>query len=177
MGFLRNIAGSVIALAVAAAVGYGGNVLEYAATAVAIQWFAALCYAIPKRDERYFDLTGAITHATIVRLAFRVNDEAAGWRGQLLTGLVWIWCCRLGLFLYWRILERGEDSRFAEIRTNPLRFFSVWTIQGLWVFLTDLPVLLSLAHGQHSAAANPFDLVGAFTSSWLSCNVSSVFID
>lgn len=165
MGLARNAAGLVVASALLALVGHAANLLEYAAVSVGIQWLAALAYAIPNRDEKYFDLTGAVTHATLVRLAFRVREEGLGWRGQALTVFVWIWCCRLGLFLYWRILSRGEDTRFAEIRNNKLRFFSVWTIQGLWVFLTDLPVLLSLAHGTHSDDVHPLDVAGGLL--WL----------
>jgi steroid 5-alpha reductase family enzyme len=164
MGFVRGLAGVVIASTLLALVGHAASLLEYAAVAVGIQWAAALFYAIPRKDERIFDLTGAVTHATLVRLAYRVAVEDKpdlGWRAQGLTVLVCVWCARLGLFLYWRILSRGEDTRFAEIRTDKLRFLSVWTIQGLWVFLTDLPVLLSVVHGQHSAEIHPLDVAGA----------------
>lgn len=163
MGFVRNAAGLVIASALLVLAGRASSLLEYAAVSVGIQWAAALLYAIPRKDERIFDLTGAVTHATLVRLAYRVTLEeqpTLGWRAQALTVLVCVWCARLGLFLYWRILSRGEDTRFAEIRDNKLRFLSVWTVQGLWVFLTDLPVLLSVVHGQHSADVHVLDVAG-----------------
>ncbi|KAF1780775.1 Protein of unknown function DUF1295 [Phytophthora cactorum] len=36
----------------------------------------------------------------------------------MLTVLVWLWCLRLGSFLYLRISECGEDKRFKDIRVN-----------------------------------------------------------
>jgi steroid 5-alpha reductase family enzyme len=83
------------------------------------------------------------------------------WRGSLLAAFVWLWCLRLGAFLFLRISECGEDKRFVDIRVNPLRFFSVWNIQGLWVLLTVLPVLLALAHGAHNPLVSPFDVAGS----------------
>jgi steroid 5-alpha reductase family enzyme len=59
-----------------------------------------------------------------------------------LSLLVTIWTVRLGAFLLFRVLRVGEDSRFAKVKYQPLRFFIFWTVQALWIFLTSLPVLL-----------------------------------
>ena len=48
---------------------------------------------------------------------------------------MWVWALRLGSFLFRRVRRDGRDGRFDEIKTNPLRFFMTWTIQGLWVLL------------------------------------------
>ena len=56
--------------------------------------------------------------------------------------MVMAWACRLGMFLFARVLQDGKDSRFDVIKQVPRRFFTAWTIQGFWVFITLLPTLL-----------------------------------
>ncbi len=38
------------------------------------------------------------------------------------------------------ILQVGKDDRFDLVRDNKFRFFTFWHIQGLWVFITLMPV-------------------------------------
>lgn len=158
MGFLRNIAGSIVALSLASLVAYYTDMQLYAAVCVGAQWLSAL-YAVPHQDERFFDLTGSATYAVVSHLAY-ISNGPVTWRESLLTILVWLWCVRLGSFLFLRISECGEDKRFKDIRVNPLRFFGVWSIQGLWVLLTVLPVLLTLQHGVRDPRVSPLDVAG-----------------
>ena len=60
---------------------------------------------------------------------------------MVIAAMVLIWTGRLGIFLYRRIQREGKDGRFDEIKVNPLRFLSSWTIQGLWVLLTAAAAL------------------------------------
>jgi len=46
------------------------------------------------------------------------------------SGMVCMWAVRLGLFLFWRVMKAGEDSRFRRVKNNPSLFFIYWTIQG-----------------------------------------------
>lgn len=39
-------------------------------------------------------------------------------------------CCRLGTFLFLRVLKDGHDRRFNNVRDSPGTFFVYWTIQG-----------------------------------------------
>jgi steroid 5-alpha reductase family enzyme len=39
-----------------------------------------------------------------------------------------------------RVLADGKDRRFDVLKTKASSFFVAWTLQGLWVFLTGLPV-------------------------------------
>ncbi|CAH0479087.1 unnamed protein product [Peronospora belbahrii] len=160
MTFLRDIAGTVSTLSLAVVVAYYTNLQLYAVVCMGIQWISAL-YAIPKQDEHYFDLTGSITYAAVSLLAYRVNSPVS-WRASLLTVFVWLWCIRLGSFLFLRIRECREDKRFKEIRENPLQFLGVWNIQGLWVLLTLLPVLLTLSHGTSNSQVSLLDAFGVF---------------
>lgn len=47
-----------------------------------------------------------------------------------------------GSFLVMRIHKTGKDSRFDHVKTDPKMFFVYWTIQGLWIFLTAMPLWL-----------------------------------
>ncbi|GMF33455.1 unnamed protein product [Phytophthora lilii] len=163
MGFLRNVVGTVVSVSVASLVAVYTDLPLYASVCFGIQWLGSL-YAVPKQTERFLDVTGSFTYALLTLLAYWDNSPVS-WRGSLLTAFVWLWCIRLGAFLFLRISECGEDKRFVEIRVNPLRFFSVWNIQGLWVLLTVLPMLLALTHGAPDPEVSPFDVAG--TSLWV----------
>ncbi|TMW58338.1 hypothetical protein Poli38472_011926 [Pythium oligandrum] len=160
MGFVRDIAGTLIALPLAYAVATNTGLEESAVIAILIQWVVAVLYAIPKQDETFFDLTGAITHATVALAAF-FREDAKTWRKAMLTAMVCLWCTRLGSFLFLRIRRDGEDSRFLKIRNNVLRFFGVWTIQGLWVLLTQIAVLINFRHSVSSDDVQSLDIAGA----------------
>jgi steroid 5-alpha reductase family enzyme len=158
-GFFRNIAGTAITIPIAALVAYYTDLQLYALVIFGVQWIGALVYAVPFRDEHYLDVTGSATYVGVASLAlYRAEDPT--WRSVLLTVFVWFWAVRLGYFLITRIGEQGSDSRFEQIRVTPLRFFSVWNIQGLWVFLTLLPTLLTIVHGNKDTAVSAYDIVG-----------------
>lgn len=92
------------------------------------------------RTEQYYDLTGSITYLTITAVAVLLSDGLDA-RALIVAGLVWVWALRLGTFLFRRVRRDGRDGRFDEIKTDPLRFFMTWTIQGLWVLLTAAAAL------------------------------------
>lgn len=56
--------------------------------------------------------------------------------------MVIAWACRLGLYLFTRILKDGKDKRFDNVRNDPKRFFIFWSLQGVWVFVTLLPTIM-----------------------------------
>jgi len=96
------------------------------------------------RTEKFYDLTGAATYLSVL---FSSIHAHGGWKGlsprqQILSVFVTVWCVRLGSFLFGRIQKEGLDSRFTDIKKNLLRFFTTWTLQGLWVFITALPVFV-----------------------------------
>lgn len=109
------------------------------ALAYVINWIAF----VPSnraRTEQYYDLTGSITYLTITAFAALLSDDLDA-RALIVAGLVWVWALRLGTFLFRRVRRDGRDGRFDEIKTDPLRFFMTWTIQGLWVLLTAAAAL------------------------------------
>ncbi|CAI5737871.1 unnamed protein product [Hyaloperonospora brassicae] len=163
MTFAQDLKELLICLTLVASVSYVTDLQLYGGVCVAIQWLSAL-YGVPNQTERYFDLTGSTTYATVSMLAYQLK-ESPSWRDTLLTAFVWLWCVRLGAFLYLRICECGSDKRFAEIIVDPLCFLAAWNIQGLWVFFTLLSVLLSVTHGVGVPEVTPLDIVG--TTMWV----------
>jgi steroid 5-alpha reductase family enzyme len=110
---------------------------------MAIQW-AGWALASALRTEKFYDLTGSLTFITLATrsLAAAGGLASAPPRSRLLTGLVCLWAARLGTFLVRRVRAEGKDSRFDGVRDQPSRFFVFWTLQGVWVFITSLPLLL-----------------------------------
>lgn len=137
------VTGIVLALAVgvAWAGGQGGATLAgvpvfvvVVAAAFAIQWLAYIPAQL-LHTERFFDATGSLTYLVItVALLTGLPDQ--GPRALALGVAVIVWAGRLGTFLFLRIRTSGSDSRFDAIKRSPLRFFNVWTLQGLWVTIT-----------------------------------------
>lgn len=105
-----------------------------------IQWVAGTI-AVLLQTEKFFDLTGSLTNILLTLLSLKSN-QSYHTRQKVNSAMVLTWAARLGFFLFSRILQDGKDSRFDKVRKNPKIFFIYWTLQGLWVLLTILPVLI-----------------------------------
>lgn len=156
-----------LALALAWATGQAGQVVAnwpvmvwLVLFAFAVQWLVFF-HSWRAQTDRFFDATGSATYILGTMLALLLVDHLAP-RGWLLAAMVILWAGRLGTFLFLRTRRSGGDSRFAEILPNPLRLFSVWTIQGLWVSVTALAAWTGIT----AAADAP---LGWLT--WLGCGV------
>jgi len=160
---------SVTSIAIAVLIGaimswagsYGGDRLGAipvfalcGALAFAVNWLAFIPAAL-ERTEHYYDLVGGITYLTITAVAVLLSSEL-DLRAALVAAMVMVWSLRLATFLFLRILRSGGDSRFDKIKNQPLRFFMVWTIQGLWVLLTAAAALAVITGG----AREPLGIVG-----------------
>lgn len=110
--------------------------------ALLVQWLAFVP-AWLARTERFYDLTGSLTFLGLVGAALALGGPH-GPRGWILAGLVALWALRLGAFLALRIHRAGGDARFDSIKGRAGRFLVAWTLQGVWVFVTVLPVVIVL---------------------------------
>jgi steroid 5-alpha reductase family enzyme len=54
-----------------------------------------------------------------------------------------LWSVRLGLFLLYRVATFGKDSRFSKAKKHPPTFFMFWTMQGVWVLVVSMPVMIT----------------------------------
>jgi steroid 5-alpha reductase family enzyme len=102
--------------------------------AFAINWLVFIPSNAAK-TEKYYDLTGSVTYISVTLIAVVLSDDLDA-RALIVAAMVAVWAARLGTFLFRRISRDGKDGRFDTIKTDPLRFFMTWTVQGLWVLLT-----------------------------------------
>ncbi|KDO16920.1 hypothetical protein SPRG_17453, partial [Saprolegnia parasitica CBS 223.65] len=165
LGALKDGGGFVLATGITLAIALPTDLLLYAAVAMGLNWAASLFHAIPCQTEKFFDLFGATTFASLSILAAAIHlanerDANAYWRSLTLSVVSLLWALRLGSFLFLRIHGAGSDNRFDDIRNAPLKFFSVWTLQGLWAFATMLPVLLLHTHAGPQVGVCAADIIG-----------------
>ena len=118
-------------------------VLYCAVICIGIQWIVWIPASIGK-TERFYDLTGGLTYLTVVAFSLWAGSQSEfpSLRELIVSLLVVIWSLRLSGFLYLRIHRTGKDGRFDQLKTSPIRFLVPWTLQGLWVFLTMIVVIV-----------------------------------
>ena len=124
------------------------------ALAFAVNWAAFIPAAI-QRTEHYYDLTGGITYITVTIVAVWLSSPL-DLRSAIVAGMVMFWSIRLASFLFVRISRAGKDSRFDDMKHQPLRFFLAWTLQGLWVLLTAACALAIITGGNRE----PLGIIG-----------------
>lgn len=108
-----------------------------------IQWVSFIP-AYFFQTEKYFDLTGSITYLFSVSALLNITGTTKI-TDIIVVFCVAVWAVRLGLFLFNRIVNDGEDKRFRNIKPNFTRFFMTWTLQGTWVSMCLLCVLTALS--------------------------------
>lgn len=175
----------VVALVVGAGLALAGSfrgaqvggipVFAIAVAAAFVIQFVVFVPSALRRTERFFDLTGSLTFIT-VSIALAVLAPAQDARGWILAAMVIVWAARLGSFLFARVHRSGTDGRFDEIKTDPLRFFQVWCIQGLWVALTASAAWIAMsADATDRAPLDAFAVAGVVV--WLAGMVFEVVAD
>eukprot|EP00518_Triparma_eleuthera_P001648 CAMPEP_0182459004 /NCGR_PEP_ID=MMETSP1319-20130603/4228_1 /TAXON_ID=172717 /ORGANISM="Bolidomonas pacifica, Strain RCC208" /LENGTH=342 /DNA_ID=CAMNT_0024657817 /DNA_START=13 /DNA_END=1041 /DNA_ORIENTATION=- len=142
--------------------------------AFVVNWIAFVPAAI-YQTEKYFDLTGSITYfsCTLGSLLLGAAPlyDGDSWkfntRAIVQSCMAFVWCIRLGQFLFSRIKKDSKDKRFDQIKINPPRFFGVWTIQGTWVTMTAICVFVTNSWGRANADKDlcVTDFIGYFV--WL----------
>jgi len=70
-----------------------------------------------------------------------------------------VWALRLGLFLFVRVFQVGEDKRFHEVKKSFLRFLVWFSMSALWVFLTTANAL-TLILNNHPLIDDGYFLIG-----------------
>ena len=106
------------------------------------------------KTEKFYDITGTVAYISIlittVYLLNVVNDEGILLRSILSTIFVMIWAVRLGIFLFKRVIEVGEDKRFKVAKKSFSKFLMFFNISALWVFLTIVNVLTMIINNSDS---------------------------
>ena len=146
------------------------------------QWLAWIPASI-KQTERFYDLIGGLTYLSLVIFSLWAGSqsESPSLRELIISLLVIIWSLRLSTFLYFRIHRVGKDGRFDELKNSPIRFLVPWTLQGLWVFLTMIVVIVINSQQGPSPDIGIWDFIGlgiwilGFVIEVLADNQKSVF--
>lgn len=118
---------------------FSSNMGQLLAIDMGIQWTGWIASSILK-TEKFYDLTGSATFILLSYLSNEWGNKSP--RSVIQSNMVMAWACRLGMYLFTRILKDGKDKRFDKARENPSVLFVYWTIQGMWVFITLLPTLM-----------------------------------
>jgi len=136
-------------------------VLYCAVICIGIQWVVWIPASIGK-TERFYDLTGGLTYLTVVGFSLWAGSqsEPPSLRELIVSLLVVIWSLRLSSFLYLRIHRTGKDGRFDLLKTSPIRFLVPWTLQGLWVFLTMIVVIVINSQADSAPGLGIWDGIG-----------------
>jgi steroid 5-alpha reductase family enzyme len=101
-----------------------------------LSFFAVAAYF---RFDKVTDLAGTTNFVVLALLTYFANDTSYD-RQIIVTTFVSLWGLRLGSFLLYRVIVRGQDNRFDNIRTNLWYFFGFWVSQMIWVWTVSLPV-------------------------------------
>jgi len=124
------------ALAIALAGGLG---------ALAALWLVSLA----RRDASLVDIWWGPGFGMLASIAWALAPVSSP-RGALLLALVWAWGLRLGVYLAWRNLGKGEDPRYAAMRRRHGDRFglvslgTVFGLQGVLQWFVALPVLVAI---------------------------------
>ncbi len=93
------------------------------------------------KTEKFYDLTASLTYLTVTISSLRLNGNTDA-RSWLVAAMVFVWAVRLGSFLFLRVLRRGKDARFDQLKTSFPRFLMAWMLQGLWISFTMAAALV-----------------------------------
>ncbi len=125
----------------------GGHQLASVALLAFSVQFLAFLPAWWFQTEKFYDLAGSLTYLLLLGYSV-VSAEELSFRGAILCVCVATWAIRLGSFLASRVVRAGKDRRFDEIKRDGPRFAVAWALQGVWTFLTPLPVWLVLQRAE-----------------------------
>mmetsp|Transcript_9636 Transcript_9636/g.11288 ORF Transcript_9636/g.11288 Transcript_9636/m.11288 type:complete len:332 (+) Transcript_9636:43-1038(+) len=139
----RGAIGNILGLSILLGVSYPLDLMPYAALSLFLQFTVFFLHGLPYRSEKFYDISGSATHFALVFTSVTADESQVRTRRQMFLAMCSVvWMTRLGTFLYLRVLRDGKDERFDPVKPHALRFAAFWTVQAVWVFLIQLPVLL-----------------------------------
>lgn len=130
-----ELAINILLLGVLFGLAYATDTINVAIVSISIQVFTFVFFAAPWYSERFYDLSGSLTHMTLVLFSLLSASNVRTDLRIMNTATSLIWATRLGTFLFGRIVkDDGTDHRFDKLKSSPLSFFIVWNMQGLCLF-------------------------------------------
>lgn len=106
--------------------------------------------AFSLQTETFYDVLGGINFLLLALVGYNndTDDDDNGKKNhgsQRLLYMTILFVISRGwllVFLAWRAHSRKGDARFEKVIQNPMLFFVYWMVQGCWVYIISLPLLL-----------------------------------
>jgi len=109
--------------------------------------FFAIAYTL--QIDKVTDFAGTMNFLAIAWVVWLTEQTSpnslSSLRQIVVLVLLHVWAARLAFFLVRRVLARGHDQRFDEMRHRFFAFLGFWVFQMVWVWVVSLPVTLVLA--------------------------------
>jgi len=139
------------------------NNLSICAIVTVAMQFSFFLVACTCKFDKVTDFAGG-TNFVVLAVLTMVLAGTYQWRQIVATVCVVAWGLRLSGYLLYRIIKIGEDDRFDDKRSDPLKFAGFWIFQAVWVFTVSLPVIFVNAPSSATVlsedAVTPMDIVG-----------------
>lgn len=113
----------------------------------------AFLIAFLLQTDKLTDLTYSATFVLIVLLLFFLYGDYSHPYRILLAAMPILWALRLGSYLFIRILGKGKDDRFDDIRPVWWKFGGFFLLQGVSVWIISLPFILALSAAKVQSTA------------------------
>lgn len=98
--------------------------------------------AFTLKSDKLTDISYAVTFITLTLMAYLRGEAEFG--RTLLAFMIVAWGVRIGGFLLYRVMKKGKDRRFDDMRASFFRFGKFWLGQAITVWILMLPALLAL---------------------------------
>ncbi|AOM83499.1 DUF1295 domain-containing protein [Salisediminibacterium beveridgei] len=140
----------------------------YSTLAIFIFMVSVFLLAQKKKDNSIVDIAWGFGFVIIAWVSLLYTQENSI-RELLVVTLVTLWGVRLGSFLWYRSIGRGEDFRYANFRKNwgknavRIAFFRVFMLQGAFMLLIAYPIIR--VHASEGPGVDFFLIAG--TLIWL----------
>jgi len=138
------------------------NNLSICAIVTVAMQFSFFLVACTCKFDKVTDFAGG-TNFVVLAVLTMVLAGTYQWRQIVATVCVVAWGLRLSGYLLYRIIKIGEDDRFDDKRSDPLKFAGFWIFQAVWVFTVSLPVIFVNAPSSaivNADAVTPMDIAG-----------------
>lgn len=136
--------------------------LALSAAVTVLMQLAFFAVAFALKIDKVTDFAGCLNFIVLALLTlfYQPHGAAITARQAALTAAVCASRLQLGAFLLHRVLSRGRDSRFDEIRAKCGPFLVFWVFQMVWVFGCSVPLVYLNATPRPALPLGALDYAG-----------------
>lgn len=112
--------------------------MEIAITIVVLLNAAGLAWCYIMQSDKLTDLIYSLSFIALTAWLWSQHDNSS--IHHLLLGMITLWGLRLGGYLFIRILTKGKDDRFDEMRKKFIKIAGFWTLQTVSILILATPI-------------------------------------